>query len=90
MEVTSMAGIDIEVLMPRREAVVRLTPYVVKKLGLDEDLGEHKCFVLLTTNEMDDGSCLPVFVCEFINGRVWNVPTDKVRFVDTVDGYFRE
>ena len=77
----------ITVEMQRRRAKAKLYTSTVKKLELStkpaETFEEHDCYVLFASQEMDTDSCTPVFVCEFNNGRVYNVPTEDVRFVDT-------
>lgn len=78
-------ALTMEVRMPRRPATAKIAPFVARKLDLDEDLEVHECFVLFASNEMDGEGCTPVFICEFMNGCVWNVPTEKVRFMDTQD-----
>ena len=85
-----MAGLTCEVVMPRRSAKATVHSSFAKKLGLTdtEELKyeEYDCFVLFTGQESDGDETTPVFVCEFLNGRVGNVYTESVRFVDTEEG----
>lgn len=79
-----------EFTFPRRRAKARLHSGFAKKLDLtDTDelkYEEYDCFVLLAAQEADGDEATPIFVCEFLNGRVGNVYTECVRFVDTEDG----
>lgn len=79
---------DIQILHPRRKAKAAVHTTFARKLDLPttEEYGfsEYDCFVLLATHEADDDESTPVFVCEFMNGRVGNVYTELVRFVEDV------
>lgn len=81
----TLADISIKVEMPRRRAVASLYKSTANKLGLGPEGGDYECFVLFATQEADEQGCTPVFVCEFLNGRVGNVYTERVSFIDTDD-----
>ena len=82
-----MATWELNMNLPRRRAKAKLYTSVVKKLGLSTEpaatFEEYDCHVLFASQEMDSDGCTPVFICEFNNGRVYNVPTEDVRFTDT-------
>ena len=82
-----MTAMSIEVTLPRRSAKAKLHGIIAKDLGLIENYilsyDDYDCFVLFPSQEMDNGECTPVFVCEFLNGKIRNVPTEAVTFVDT-------
>lgn len=72
--------------LPRRRAVAQLTPRQAKDYGLGSEAGDYECFVLATLQETDSHiGTIPVFVCEFINGCVGNIYTERVSFIDTDD-----
>ena len=77
-------SMTINVCMPRRHAYARLSKYAANKVGLP-DAGDYECFVLFGSTEADEDGSTPVFVCEFLNGNVYNVPTESVSFIDTDD-----
>ena len=79
-----MAAMRIEVQMPRRRAVARISKYAANKIGFP-DAGDYECLVLFGSTEADEDGSVPVFVCEFLNGNVYNVPTESVSFIDTDD-----
>lgn len=85
-----MAAMSIEVKMPRRLAVAQVHELVAKRLGLptppDRTYGEYDCYVLGLLSEADESGSTPVFVCEFLNGRVGNIYTEKITFVNTEEG----
>ena len=74
--------IEINIMMPRRRALFRPDFYWSKHCKLKEGY-EHECYVLGAFQDNDGNSARPVFTCEFSNGKVFNVPTEMVRFVDT-------
>ena len=80
-----MAGLEcrITIEMQRRRAVATLHRNEARGLGLGSDEGDYACFVLLASTEAVGNSCTPVFICEFLNGRVGNIHTERVSFVDT-------
>lgn len=73
---------QIQVVLHRRRAIATVNANIAKHYNLSE--GEQACFVLATSPEgdLEQGIC-PVFICEFTNGRVVNLPTECVRFIDT-------
>ena len=76
-----MAGLSIEIKMPRRRAVVSINSYLSRKLGIPE--GENPCYVLgIFQESSDDGPCA-VAVYELGDGRVAYANPDVIRFVDT-------
>lgn len=79
------SGMEIHITMPRRRAVATLHSGQAKKYGLGYDAGDYECFVLFTSQETDGDDIAPVFVCEFLNGCVGNIYTERVSFVDTDD-----
>lgn len=82
----NMNGITVTVKMPRRRAYARLSPRQASRHGLGSSGGDYPCFVLATLQETnEDASLSPVFVCEFLNGCVGNVYTERVSFTDTDD-----
>ena len=84
-----MSAMSFEFTFPRRRAKARLRNLTAGNIGLlyntEQDLNEYDCFVLLATHDGDE----PVFVCEFLNGAVLNVYTERVRFVDTEEGMIK-
>lgn len=74
-----MAAFTIE--MPRRHAVATINSYLAKRMNVEP--GEHDCYVLGLFQECDDEGAGPVFVCEMdSDGRVFNIHTEFIRFVD--------
>ena len=69
--------IDICIKMPRRAAVFTPDFYWSRRCNLKENYA-HPCWVLGAFQDEN----IPVFTCEFPDGDVFNVPTEKVRFVD--------
>ena len=70
-----MAGLSLEIKMPRRRAVVNINSYMSRKLGIPE--GENPCYVLGIFQES-----LAVAVCELGDGRVAYADPEDIRFVD--------
>ena len=80
-----MAGLAIEVKVPRRRAEVTINSWWAKKLAIEE--GAQPCHVLGVFQCIEDSDCAyPVFVCELDDGRVIEVATSGVKFVDTEGG----
>jgi hypothetical protein len=75
-----MAGLSLEIKMPRRRAVVNINSYMSRKLGIPE--GETPCYVLGVFQESSDDGPYTVAVCELRNGRVAYANPDAIRFVD--------
>lgn len=70
--------VEICIKMPRRSAIFKPDFYWSRHCKLKE-AHEHKCYVLGAFQDEN----VPVFTCEFMDGKVFNVPTEMVRFVDT-------
>ena len=70
-------------IMPRRRAVAKVNEYMSVVYGVP--VGENECYVLAALNMIDSGDIMPIFVCEFMDGRVINIFTEDVRFVDIDD-----
>jgi hypothetical protein len=80
-----MAGLSMEIKVPRRRAEVTINSWWAKKLVLEE--GAQPCHVLGVFQCIEDSDCAyPVFVCELDDGRVIEVATSDVKFVDTEGG----
>lgn len=75
-----MAGINIEIKMPRRRAVVNINSYMSRKLGIPE--GENPCYVLGIFQESSEDGPYAAAVCELGDGRVTYANPDAIRFVD--------
>ena len=74
---------SLTITMERRVAVVTTNNYWEKKYGIAA--GTHKCFVLgLFQYSNGDDEVYPIFVVELEDGRVIEVGTETVRFVDIV------
>lgn len=76
-----MAGLNMEIRMPRRRAVVNINSYMSRKLGIPE--GENPCYVLGIFQESSDEGPYAVAVYELGDGRVAYANPDAIRFVDT-------
>ena len=80
-----MAGLTMEVKVPRRRAEVTVNSWWAKKLTIEE--GAQPCHVLGVFQCIESNECAyPVFVCELDDGRVIEVSTTDVKFVDTEGG----
>lgn len=78
-----MASLTMSVTMERRAAVVTTNNYWEKTKGIAA--GPHKCFVLgLFQYSNGDDEVYPIFVVELEDGKVIEVSTEWVQFVDTV------
>lgn len=76
-----MATWDIQVNLPRRAAVATINSYVAKRMNVAP--GDHNCYILGLFQDTDDEGAGPVFVCEMkSDGRVFNLHTEFIRFVD--------
>jgi hypothetical protein len=76
---------SMEIKAPRRRAEVTIKSWWAKKLALEE--GVQPCHVLGVFQYIEDSDCAyPVFVCELDDGRVIEVATSDVKFVDTEGG----
>lgn len=78
-----MAGINIEIKMPRRRAVVNINFYMSCKLGIPE--GETPCYVLGIFQESSDDGPYATAVIELSDGRVVYADPDAIKFVDIED-----
>lgn len=80
-----MAGLSMEVKVPRRRAEVTINSRWANKLTVPE--GVQPCHVLGVFQCIEDSDCAyPVFVCELDDGRVIEVAATDVKFVDTEGG----
>ena len=70
-----------EIKQQRRAALLKLTSYMANSYGLPE--GQVPCHVLGIFQETSEDGAEPVAVCEFDDGRVTNVSTGYIKFVDT-------
>jgi len=78
-----MASLTMSVTMERRAAVVTTNNYWEKTKGIAA--GPHKCFVLgLFQYSNGDDEVYPIFVVELEDGKVIEVSTEGVQFVDTI------
>ena len=75
-----MAGLNLEIKMPRRRAVVNINSYMSRKLGIPE--GENPCYVLGIFQESSEDGPYAAAVCELGDGRVLTQSPETVRFVD--------
>jgi len=75
-----MAGLSLEIRMPRRRAVVNINSYMSRKLGIPE--GETPCYVLGVFQESSDDGPYAAAVYELSDGRVAYANPDAIRFVD--------
>lgn len=75
-----MAGISVEIKMPRRSAVVNISSYMSRKLGIPE--GETPCYVLGIFQESSDDGPYAAAVFELLDGRVAYADPEDIRFVD--------
>jgi len=83
-----MAGLTLSVTMERRAAEVTTNAWFEKKYGVAA--GTHKCHVLGLFQYTDGDEASPIFVVELNNGKVIEVGTETVRFVDTIqEGSFK-
>lgn len=80
-----MSGLEwtIKIAMPRRRAAANITSAVANRYALGSVGGDYECCVLACLQETFGGDNTPIFVCEFKDGRVVNLPTEWVRFLDT-------
>lgn len=76
-----MAGLSLEIKMPRRRAMVNINSYMSRKLDIPE--GETPCYVLGIFQESSDEGSYAVAVYELEDGRVAYANPDAIRFVDT-------
>jgi hypothetical protein len=75
-----MAGIDIEIKMPRRRAEVNVNSYWAKRLSIEE--GVAPCHILGLFQDLSEDCAYPVMVCELDDGRVLTQTPETVKFVD--------
>ena len=83
-----MAGLTLSVTMERRAAEITIGAWHAKKHNIAA--GTHKCHVLGLFQYTDGDEASPIFVVELNNGKVIEVSTETVRFVDTIqEGSFK-
>ena len=75
-----MAALTMSVTMERRAAKVTLNEWFEKKYGIAA--GTHDCHVLGLFQYTDGDEASPIFVVELKDGRVIEVSTKSVQFVD--------
>jgi len=75
-----MAGISLEIKMPRRRAEVNVTSYWAKRLNIGE--GAAPCHILGLFQDSSEDVAYPVMVCELDDGRVLTQAPETVKFVD--------
>lgn len=75
-----MAGIDIEIKVPRRRAEVNVTSYWAKRLNIGE--GATPCHILGLFQDSSEDGAYPVMVCELDDGRVLTQSPETIKFVD--------
>lgn len=75
-----MASLTMSVTMERRAAVVTTNNYWEKTKGIAA--GTHDCHVLGLFQYTDGDEASPIFVVELKDGRVIEVSTESVQFVD--------
>ena len=78
-----MAGLSLEIKMPRRRAEVNVNRYWAKRLNIEE--GATPCYVLGLFQDSSEAGEYPVMVCELGDGRVLTQTPETVRFVDIED-----
>lgn len=71
-----MATWEMNINLPRRRAIIIVNEAI--SVVYDIEQGEHECFVL---GLFQDNNA-PVFVCELNDGKVVNIYTEYVRFLD--------
>ena len=71
-----------------RCATVTIGSYWAKKLNVLE--GTNPCHVLGIFQGMDNDWAGPIAVCELNDGRIVEIPSENVRFVDTLNGVILE
>ena len=82
-----MAGLNMEIRMPRRRAEVNVTSYWSKKLGIEQ--GATPCHVLGIFQYAESDGAEPLAVCELDDGRVLTQSPETVKFVDTEEGIIK-
>lgn len=75
-----MAGLVMEIRMPRRRAIVKINPCAARRLGVPE--GETPCYVLGVFQESSEDGPYAAAVYELSDGRVAYADPDAIRFVD--------
>lgn len=76
-------GLTLSVTMERRAAEVTTNEWFEKKYGVAAGT-TYKCHVLGLFQHTDGDGASPIFVVELNNGKVVEVDTETVRFVDTI------
>ena len=79
-----MAGLNMEIRMPRRRALVKLNCYAALKLNLPEE-EEVKCYVLGIFQLSAGREHYPVVLCELDDGRVFYADPEDIIFIDRGD-----
>lgn len=76
-----MPKLSVNFEQPRRLANVKINKWHAQRLGIEA--GVVPCYVLgLFQCAEEDNTAYPVFVCELMDGRVIEVVTEAVQFVD--------
>lgn len=85
-----MAGLDgtITIATMRRRAEFNVPLYVANAMHIPE--GPTPCYVLGIFQSLDGDWAGPVAVCEMYDGRVAEVASDRVKFLDTKKGLLVE
>ena len=79
-----MAGLNLEIRLPRRRAEVNVNSYWAKRLNIEE--GVNHCHILGLFQDYSEDGAYPVMVCELDDGRVLTQAPETVKFVDTEGG----